>query len=168
MRLNNFKQYEPIGENYIENVQFFISDEGVDFYDSFEQFKLKYKVGFDKDGLIRTISEDASAIYPLGLSVVDIDVLPDDFDIDGRWLYTGGKIKMYEPTQEELVFLANQQKQLLLSEATKIIAPLQDGVDLDAATDEEVMQLTKWKKYRVELNRVDTSSGNNVNWPKKP
>ncbi|MBB2297621.1 tail fiber assembly protein, partial [Escherichia sp. 93.1462] len=45
------------------------------------------------------------------------------------------------------------------------IAPLQDAVDLDMATDDETKLLLKWKKYRVLLMRVDIK---NTEWPKKP
>ncbi|EFB3321859.1 tail fiber assembly protein [Escherichia coli] len=37
------------------------------------------------------------------------------------------------------------------------MAPLQDAVDLGIATEEESSLLAAWKKYRVLLNRVDTS-----------
>ncbi|EOF5167250.1 tail fiber assembly protein, partial [Salmonella enterica] len=48
---------------------------------------------------------------------------------------------------------------------TDKIAPLQDAVDLDEATDEEKARLLAWRKYRVLVNRVDTS---NPVWPDKP
>ncbi|WES88047.1 tail fiber assembly protein [Dickeya fangzhongdai] len=60
------------------------------------------------------------------------------------------------------------QKSRLLDDVTKKIAPLQDAVDLDMATDTETAQLTKWKKYRVLLNRVDTSTAPDITWPDKP
>ncbi|HEQ1860103.1 TPA: tail fiber assembly protein [Providencia alcalifaciens] len=63
---------------------------------------------------------------------------------------------------------AEQQKQMLLSEATESIAPLRDAVDLDIATDEEIALLKEWKKYRVLLNRVDTSLAPDIDWPQKP
>ncbi|ECI4976754.1 tail fiber assembly protein, partial [Salmonella enterica subsp. enterica] len=53
----------------------------------------------------------------------------------------------------------------LLQIASEKIAPLQDAVDLDIATDDEKAQLDEWKKYRVLVNRVDTS---NPDWPEKP
>lgn len=71
-------------------------------------------------------------------------------------------------SKEQLIAEAEQQKQSLLAEANNAIAPLQDAVDLDMATDEEVAQLTAWKKYRVLLNRVDTSTAPDINWPEKP
>ncbi|SUC31993.1 Bacteriophage tail assembly protein [Providencia rettgeri] len=71
-------------------------------------------------------------------------------------------------TYEEEVAIANSKKQTLLSEANSIIATLQDAVDLGMATDEEKAQLMAWKKYRVLLNRVDTSLAPDINWPEKP
>ncbi|EAN4013524.1 phage tail protein, partial [Salmonella enterica] len=45
------------------------------------------------------------------------------------------------------------------------IAPLQDAVDLDEATDKEKASLLAWRKYRVQVNRVDTLK---PVWPEKP
>ena len=59
-------------------------------------------------------------------------------------------------------------RESLLSEATSAIAPLQDAVDLGIATDDEVKKMTSWKKYRVLVNRTDTSNAPDVNWPEKP
>lgn len=61
-----------------------------------------------------------------------------------------------------------QKKQSLLAEATEAIAPLQDAVDLGMATDKEIVSLKKWKEYRVLLNRVDTSTAPDIDWPVKP
>lgn len=71
-------------------------------------------------------------------------------------------------SKEQIIAEAEQQKQALLAEANNAILPLQDAVDLEMATDEEVAQLTAWKKYRVLLNRVDTSTAPNIDWPQKP
>ncbi|MBQ0269581.1 tail fiber assembly protein [Providencia huaxiensis] len=70
--------------------------------------------------------------------------------------------------KEQLIAEAEQQKQSLLAEANNAIAPLQDAVDLDMATDEEIEKLKAWKKYRVLLNRVDTSTAPDIDWPIKP
>ncbi|WP_323840701.1 tail fiber assembly protein [Photorhabdus africana] len=57
---------------------------------------------------------------------------------------------------------------LLLSNANNCIAPLQDAIDLDIATDVEKQKLTEWKKYRVLLNRIDCSVASEIDWPKAP
>lgn len=51
--------------------------------------------------------------------------------------------------------------------ATDKIAPLQDAVDLDMATDEEVASLKEWKKYCVQLNRIEqqVEFPDSVEWP---
>ena len=71
-------------------------------------------------------------------------------------------------TQEELVAQAEREKASLLKQATNSIAPLQDASDLGIATDEEIKQLTDWKKYRVQLMRVDTSKAPAFEWPTSP
>ncbi|MEY0877456.1 tail fiber assembly protein, partial [Providencia manganoxydans] len=71
-------------------------------------------------------------------------------------------------SKEQLIAEAERQKQLLLADVSNAIAPFQDAVDLDVATDEEMAQLTALKKYRVLLNRVDTSTAPDIDWPQKP
>ncbi|EDQ9665828.1 TPA: tail fiber assembly protein [Salmonella enterica] len=56
------------------------------------------------------------------------------------------------------------QKSFLQIASEKIV-PLQDAVDLGEATDDEKARLLAWKKYRVQVNRVDTS---NPVWPEQP
>lgn len=58
-----------------------------------------------------------------------------------------------------------KQKSALLTIASAAIAPLQDAVDLGIATNDELEQLTAWKKYRVLLTRVDTAK---PDWPTPP
>ncbi|WP_275375394.1 tail fiber assembly protein, partial [Xenorhabdus bovienii] len=57
------------------------------------------------------------------------------------------------PTPEEWQRSAEREKQRLMNEARDKIAPLQDAVDLEMATDTEKAGLTEWRKYRVLLNR---------------
>ncbi|MBH3072470.1 tail fiber assembly protein [Serratia marcescens] len=63
---------------------------------------------------------------------------------------------------------ATLRKARLIEDATYTIAPLQDALDMEIATDEEVNKLKVWKTYRVLLNRVDISVAPDVNWPIKP
>lgn len=72
------------------------------------------------------------------------------------------------PTKEQLISDAELRKQTLLSEATGIIDPLIDAVDLGMSTLEEELALKAWKKYRVLLSRVDTSLAPDIEWPVKP
>lgn len=60
------------------------------------------------------------------------------------------------------------EKDNLLDKAARVIAPLQDAVDLDIATEAEKSALLAWKKYRVLLNRVDISTAPDIDWPEPP
>ncbi|ECA7579605.1 tail fiber assembly protein [Salmonella enterica] len=60
---------------------------------------------------------------------------------------------------------AEGTKNRLLQITSEKIAPLQDAVDLDEATNKEKASLLAWRKYRVQVNRVDTLK---PAWPEKP
>ncbi|HCN0698619.1 TPA: tail fiber assembly protein, partial [Escherichia coli] len=45
---------------------------------------------------------------------------------------------------------------------------VQTVVELEIATEEEKALLAAWKKYRVLLNRVDTSTAPDIEWPTNP
>ncbi|QIX97466.1 tail fiber assembly protein [Cedecea sp. FDAARGOS_727] len=77
-------------------------------------------------------------------------------------------IEAASPDPLVLTAIAEGDKVRLLAEATAAISPLQDAVDADIATDEELQQLKVWKTYRVMLNRVDVSAAPEINWPEKP
>ncbi|EPL1955198.1 tail fiber assembly protein [Citrobacter freundii] len=101
-------------------------------------------------------TEFAATTTPAGkMRVAGADGMPEWGDIPA-------------PTKEELIAQAGEEKALRISEASTKISPFQDAADLGIATEEEVVQLTEWKKYRVLLNRVDISEAPDINWPEKP
>lgn len=73
-----------------------------------------------------------------------------------------------EAQKEALIAEADNKKALRLSEANGTITYLQDAVDVGLATEDETAALLEWKKYRVLLNRVDTSTAPDIVWPVKP
>lgn len=72
------------------------------------------------------------------------------------------------PSKQEIMELAEQQKAALRTLADAEIAWRQDAVDAEIATDEETAKLAAWKKYRVLLMRVDTSTAPDIKWPQEP
>nr|WP_272579393.1 tail fiber assembly protein [Providencia sp. PROV265] len=70
--------------------------------------------------------------------------------------------------KEQLIAEAEQKKQSLLSEASTAIAPLQYAENLGIATADESASLVDWQKYSVYLNRIDTSTAPDIDWPIKP
>ena len=171
--LKNLKKYTPDDADSLflmneHGTEFLISDDGRDWYKSQSDFLPDtLKVAYDEAGIIRCISNDVSTIYPRDLSVVEVEITPENQDVDimGGWVFKDGKIQPRQYSQEELRVQAEEEKAELLSLATAAIAPLQDAFDLGVATDEETALLLEWKKYRVQVNRVDTSK---PEWPELP
>lgn len=79
-----------------------------------------------------------------------------------RWVTDAAAQKTAEVTA------ANATKMTLMKNASEQIEPLQDAVDLDMATDDEKSRFNEWRKYRVLLTRVDTSSAPTITWPEVP
>ncbi len=161
LHLKNLTRYEPESGEEKEIAEqfeaFFWHDElGRDWYQAIAQFQPNtFKVKYLPDGVICAINKDASAICPEGGSVVEMDLLPDGVDSDGDWQFIDGSIVPRTYTPGELTVQAEQKKQHLLADAAKAIAPLQDAVDIGVATPEEEARLKAWKKFRVNVNRID-------------
>ncbi|HCD8984506.1 MULTISPECIES: tail fiber assembly protein [Citrobacter] len=171
--IKNLKKYIPDDENSQSlikehNVEFYISDDGKDWYKSQADFLPDtLKIAYDKEGIIRCISKDVSSINPRDLSVAEVEVNTKNknVDISGGWIFIDGEIKPRQYSQEELHVQAEAKKTELLSAAAASIAPLQDAVDEKMATAEETAALSEWKKYRVKVMRVDTTK---PEWPTPP
>ncbi|MDU5474036.1 MULTISPECIES: tail fiber assembly protein [unclassified Pantoea] len=128
------------------------------------------KVCYGSDNVIRMASYNVQAITPpAGCSVSEVarEDVPEDFDDMGNWVFDGSAIVRRVYTAEELAAQALAKKNILIAAATAAINPLQDAVDLEIATEDELAQLQAWKKYRVLLNRVVTSAAE-IAWPEEP
>lgn len=69
------------------------------------------------------------------------------------------------PEKDDLIQLATEKKQQLISSVNAAITPLLDAVELGIATEEESESLQTLKTYRVLLNRVDVTA---PVWPEVP
>lgn len=89
------------------------------------------------------------------------------------WSYDGKEF--IAPPAPEQVLLTPEQvlqgneniRNNKLAIATLAIAPLQDAVDLDDATADEIALLKKWKQFRIMVNRVDLTVID-ATWPDVP
>ncbi|MDE8814534.1 tail fiber assembly protein [Citrobacter freundii] len=89
---------------------------------------------------------------------------------EGGYVKWDGTQWVHDAEAEKAFFQgqAAQEKANLLMIATSAIAPLQDAVDLDIATEDESKALLAWKKYRVMLNRINPEDAQNIIWPESP
>lgn len=71
---------------------------------------------------------------------------------------------------DQLLALVHAETAQRRAAADAAIAPLQDAVDLDEATEAEVALLKDWKRYRVALNRLPEQDGypHTIDWPAPP
>ena len=104
------------------------------------------------------------------ITINQLGKLPDDVVSvapEGHFVKWDGKKWVHDTEAEKMAQItqATQQKESLIALAASKIAPLQDAVDLDIATEAEAALLLAWKKCRVLLNRVDTSK---PEWPPLP
>lgn len=148
---------------------YFEDESGNDWYTvRDEQWKGEnYFIAVGVDGFINTWSENPNFLtLSEGVSVYEISPtkLPDDI---GKTLYTyvNGKFLKYSPPALEV---AQQQRNTLLAIASAAIESLQDAVDVDDASDEELILWKAWKQYRLALNRLDLSSAPDIEWPVMP
>ncbi|EET5326201.1 tail fiber assembly protein, partial [Escherichia coli] len=93
------------------------------------------------------------------LFISELGSLPENV----TWLSPEGEFQKWngtawvKDTEAEKLFRireAEETKNSLMQVASEHIAPLQDAVDLEIATEKETLLLEAWKKYRVLLNRV--------------
>ncbi|MDC6395599.1 tail fiber assembly protein [Enterobacter asburiae] len=133
-------------------------------------FAPSLKICYDKNNIIRSFSNQVDRLFPLGMSVSEVDQtdVPEGLNIHGEWVWNGTKIIPRQLTREELIQQAETRRGELLAEASDVIAPLQDASDLGIAADEEAAMLLLWKRYRVMLNRLDLSTLPDIQWPERP
>lgn len=72
------------------------------------------------------------------------------------------------PSAEEIKSQAETTKSRLKIEADSEISWRQDAVDDGSATQEEISALSVWRKYRIQLMRVDISTAPDIEWPTPP
>lgn len=106
----------------------------------------------------------------LGLVLV---LLPEGSTVAPGWFYDGTTFSA-PPAAPQPPMTAAQAlavKTALIAEATVRIAPLQDMVDLGEATPEEEADLLAWKRYRIALTRITSTSPGwpaSIVWPEAP
>lgn len=175
IHLKNFTEYEPntpYERSMVAQLSalFYRAETGEDWYQTVPLFKPdSYKIKYGKNNTITVISKDASSICPVDGSIIELDAIPEHATANGDWFITDdGEIKLKEQTQAEKIEDTKKIIKILMDGADQTIIPLQDAVDLDMATEEEIAKLREWKIYRVKLSRIDVSKSPDIDWPPEP
>ncbi|POF95110.1 hypothetical protein BGP83_10830 [Pseudomonas putida] len=71
---------------------------------------------------------------------------------------------------EQLLVMVSADLAQRRAVADAAIAPLQDAVELEEATEAEAILLIEWKRYRVALSRLPEQEGypTEIDWPAPP
>ncbi|WP_336334611.1 tail fiber assembly protein [Pseudomonas putida] len=120
-----------------------------------------------------------AARFPVDLYPADGQVQLPGIDLGDRLAATAGVIDWSQViTAEAKAQAAAEQLLVTVSAdlaqhravADAAIAPLQDAVELEEATEAEASLLKEWKRYRVALSRVPEQEGypNEIDWPALP
>lgn len=169
MKLVNLQRYVPKKLFNGDGIQYFIDTTGQDWFKSLPKFDKKYSLAIENDtGVIRSISEDVSRLYPVGLTVVDVDSLPEGCDIFGGWVFDGEKIVTRIYTPEELQAQAESKKGQLITEANKRTQAWQTQLMLGMISDEDKKSLIVWMAYVQNVQAIDTHHPESIVWPAQP
>ncbi|EAV2659886.1 tail fiber assembly protein [Salmonella enterica subsp. houtenae] len=171
MELKNVTRYIPDDPDYDNNFLYFRSEDGQDFYESLNKFTKKYKLCIDSEGVIRSVSEDVSRLYPAGFSVVEVNKLPAGFNIYGDWQYSNGAV-LAVPVDYQAKAETTRQK--LLDGANSTIADWRTELALGEISDDDKASLTKWMSYIKALKALDLTDVSDeatftaIRWPALP
>ena len=129
--------------------------------------------------LPNTVDAPQAARFPVDLYPADGQVQLPGLDLGERLTAAPGVIDWSQVITAETKAQAAAEQLLstVVSDmaqrravADAAIAPLQDAVELDEATEAEAALLKEWKRYRVALSRLPEQEGypNEIDWPAPP
>ncbi|EAB1736992.1 tail fiber assembly protein [Salmonella enterica] len=159
----------PVQQELSENcsVQFIHDESGVDWYVLQKLFQPDtLKIQYDKTGLVIAADKDATKLFPLNCSVVELadTDIPDGFQA-GNFTYSNGVIA---PVQVDYVALATAERDRRMESVTVKINQLVEAQDDDDITADELSELTALREYRTKLRRLDLRYAPDVEWPPLP
>ena len=179
--MNHFKQFKLMTSGFTEEQEnikksiggalFLISEEGVDWYQSQKSFsKETLKIAYGDDGVIRSVSGDVSTLWPNGLSVVEINSedVPQQFLIDGTWLFVDGRIIRNDPLIKMRLELRNKAKQRsLLENAMLAVFNIKVALQLEKTVIDVETMIADIYSYCDVLRNIDTTD-EDANFPAEP
>ena len=169
MQLSKLKKYIPDEYFNGEGIQYFIDENGHDWYQSLPKFKKKYAIAFDENGIIRFYGENPARFYPGGLSVTDLDALPEGINVLGDWVFDGKKVTRRVLTTEEQRKNAEAQRAQRIENAIRSVASIQlrllGGRPL---TDEETARLNATLDYIADVESTSITGAPDIRWPPVP
>ena len=144
-------------------VIYHVDEEGRDWYELQETFRTDtIKIGYNAQGVVCTVSQNVYALCPTGLSIAEVESLPDNFVLEyGAYEYLNGNVVPRIPSSAEVDVAADERRKQLMSDISVELATLEDIAADGTGTEQELNRLAALKQYRIALMRLDI----NQTWP---
>lgn len=154
---------ESLAKEY--SASFITDEDGNDWYEIQKELNnVTWKVVVDFAGVVVAFNQDASTLFPVGCSVVDVEEIPDDLDNNGLWMYDFNLSKFsYNYIKE-----AESEKEKRLNEIGPRIQYLSDKKDDGDITEGESSKLLMFRSYRADVRNVDVNKAPDIVWPDVP
>ena len=160
---NNFKLYEP-DDKKLPTALYLRDNNGNDWYSVIESFSPDtFKISYRDDGIIVACEKDASGLFPVNLSVVEVadTDIPDGFQ-PGNFTYSNGVIA---PVQVDYVALATAERDRRMAVVTARIKQITEAQDDGDITRAELSELSTLREVRTKLRRLVLSTAPDIDWP---
>lgn len=151
---------------------FLKSEDDADWYQAQIHFAADTrKIGYDTEGLILIQNNDVSALWPIDMSVTEINEtdLPAGFPVSGDavvgWRYQDNQITRI-PVDD--VMVATRQRDSKMSAVSSRITALTEAQEDGDITPDEQTELAALREYRTALRRLDLSVAPDIDWPVAP
>ncbi|MGC0793643.1 tail fiber assembly protein [Pantoea agglomerans] len=172
LTLKNLTSYEPEYRDLIVPGAYFLqTEDGLDWYYHLNKFSEgTLKVAYDDAGVVRFIEKEASMIWPVNLSVTELnpEKVPDEADVSGKWSIVDGAVVPRVYSHSEQLVRAEAEREKLIAAARQTMNEWQNDLLLDEISDEDRVSLKVWNAYVKELKALDLLSTENIVWPAIP
>ncbi|WP_145524469.1 tail fiber assembly protein [Yersinia vastinensis] len=168
--LQHYKNFTIAAQEYDPElggvVIYHVDEEGRDWYELQQTFRDETtKIGYNNEGLVCTVSKHVYALCPTGLSIAEVESLPDNFVLEyGAYEYFNGEVIPHIPSSDTIAIASDERRRQLMSDTSVELSTLQDAADRNDVTAVELSRLTALKEYRLALYRLDVSQP----WPIPP
>lgn len=172
LTLKNLTLYTPeYAEQIMPNAYFLHTEDGLDWYFYQQKFASDtVKVAYDAKGIVRSLSVDASALWPVNLSVTELPAhkVAEGADESGKWEFNGESVIARKYQHEELLAQAESTRSELISSARETMQEWQTDLALGDISDGDKELLRTWNNYVKALKSLDLTTAPDIAWPVIP